>query len=379
VRWIGRSAGNPRKCAEAYYSNIERGTARSTVKELKFGIIGTGWPGQQHAIALAEIRDVQLHSCADSNLERLRSFSETYRLENSFEDYQELLRDRNLDAAIICLPNFLHFPASLAALGAGKHVLCEKPPTMNAAEMKLLRDEAEKRGLIYFFGRQFRFTPAVRTARDIVAEGRLGKIYRARASWIRSRGIPAGIGLWFTDKKRSGGGALIDIGVHALDTAWYLMGTPRPVSISAKVFRNFAHLVEVPVFDVEDEAHAFIRFANDAVVELETSWAANLTDDTPIGPEWVGRESNNCILFGTKGTLRLKPLTLFEDEEGKLITVPLESRYRESSFEMQLRNFAAAIRGQTRAINNAEQAFELMNMIDGIYASSELRREVPVA
>jgi len=245
--------------------------------------------------------------------------------------------------------------------------------------MKVLRDEAEKRGLIYFFGRQFRFTPAVRTAKDIIAEGRLGKIYRARATWIRSRGIPAGIGLWFTDKKRSGGGALIDIGVHALDTPWYLMGTPRPVSISAKVFRNFAHLVEVPVFDVEDEAHAFIRFANDAVVELETSWAANLTDDTPIGPEWVGRESNNCILFGTKGTLRLKPLTLFEDDEGKLTTVPLESHYRESSFEMQLRNFAAAIRGQAPAINNAEQAFELMEMVDGIYASSELGREVPVA
>jgi predicted dehydrogenase len=364
---------------KTHYSNIEQGTVRSTVKELKFGIIGTGWPGQQHAIALAEIRDVQLHSCADSNLERLRSFAETYRMESSFEDYQELLRDRDLDAAIICLPNFLHFPASLAALEAGKHVFCEKPPTMNAAEMKVLRDEAEKRGLIYFFGRQFRFTPAVRTARDIIAEGRLGKIYRARASWIRSRGIPAGIGLWFTDKKRSGGGALIDIGVHALDTAWYLMGTPRPVSISAQVFRNFAHLVEVPVFDVEDEAHAFIRFANDAVVELETSWAANLTDDTPLGPEWVGRESNNCILFGTEGTLRLKPLTLFEDEGGKLVTLPLESHYRESSFEMQLRNFGAAIRGQTPAMNNAEQAVELMEMIDGIYASSELGREVPVA
>src|SRR5256886_1364975 len=325
-------------------------------KELTVGIIGTGWPGQQHAIALAEIPDVQLRSCADTNSERLRRFAETYCLESSFDDYQELLRDRDLDAAIICLPNFLHFPASLAALEAGKHVFCEKPPTMNAAEMKVLRDEAEKRGLIYFFGRQFRFTPAVRTARDIIAEGRLGKIYRARASWIRSRGIPAGIGLWFTDKKRSGGGALIDIGVHALDTAWYLMGTPRPVSISAKVFRNFAHLVEVPIFDVEDEAHAFIRFATDTVVELETSWAANLTDDTPIGPQWVGRESNNCILFGTKGTLRLKPLTLFEDEEGKLTTVPLESHYCESSFEMQLRNFAAAIGGQAPPDNNAEQA-----------------------
>src|SRR5580765_7045527 len=364
---------------KAYYSNIEQGTARSTVKELKFGIIGTGWPGQQHAIALAEIRDVQLHSCADTNSERLRIFVETYKPEKSFEDYQELLRDRDLDAATFVLPRFFHFPAVPAGLGAAKRGFCYKPPTMNAAEMKVLRDEAEKRGLIYFFGRQFRFTPAVRAARDIIAEGRLGKIYRARASWIRSRGIPAGIGLWFTDKKRSGGGALIDIGVHALDTAWYLMGTPRPISISAKVFRNFAHLVEVPVFDVEDEAHAFIRFANDAVVELETSWAANLTDDTPTGPEWVGRESNNCILFGTKGTLRLKPLTLFEDDSGKLATVPLEPRYSENSFEMQLRNFADAIRGEAPPINNAEQAFELMEMIDGIYASSQLGREVPVS
>src|SRR5438105_14303807 len=101
------------------------------------------------------------------------------------------------------------------------------------------------------------------------------------------------------------------------------MGAPRPVSISAKVFRNFAHLVEVPVFDVEDEAHAFIRFANDAVAALETSWAAYLTDYTPIGPEWGGRESNTCILFGRPGTLRLTPLTLSADEEGKLITVPL--------------------------------------------------------
>jgi predicted dehydrogenase len=349
------------------------------MKTLRFGIIGTGWPGQQHAIALAAIPNVQLRSCADTNSERLRIFVEAYKPENSFEDYQELLRDRDLDAAIICLPNFLHFPASLATLEASKHVFCEKPPTMNAAEMKVLRDEAAKRGLVYFFGRQFRFTPAVRTARDVVAEGRLGRIYRARATWIRSRGIPAGIGLWFTDKKRSGGGALIDIGVHALDTAWYLMGSPRPTSISAKVFRNFAHLVNVPVFDVEDETHAFIRFANDAIVELEACWAANLTDDTPLGPEWVGRESNNCVLFGTSGTLRLKPLTLFEDDNGKLATVPLEPRYSENSFEMQLRNFAEAIRGEAPPINNAEQALELMEMIDGIYASSELGREVPVA
>ena len=348
------------------------------MKQLNLGIIGVGWPGQQHAKAIAALPNARLHSCADNDPERLNAFVKEYQPGAAFTDYHTLLHDPELEAAIVCLPNVLHFPASLAALEEGKHVLCEKPPTMNAAEMKVLRDEAAKRNLIYFFGRQFRFTPAIRTAHEIIAERRLGRIYRARATWVRSRGIPSGIGSWFTDKKRSGGGALIDIGVHALDTAWYLMGTPRPTSISAKVFRNFAHFVSVPIFDVEDEAHAFIRFANDTFVELETSWAANLTDDTPVGPEWVGRESNNAVLFGTKGTLRIKPLTLFEDQSGKLVTVPLEPRYSDNSFEMQLHNFAAAIRGEVPAINNAEQAFELMEMIDGIYASSELGREVPI-
>ncbi len=349
------------------------------MRTLRFGIIGVGWPGQQHAKAIAAIESVQLHSCSDTDEARLQEFVAEFAPESSCHDYHELLCDPELDAAIVCLPNFLHFPASLGALEAGKHVFCEKPPTLNAAEMKVLRDEAAKRGLIYYFGRQFRFAPALRTAQDVISQGKLGTIYRARATWVRSRGIPPGVGSWFTDKKRSGGGALIDIGVHALDTAWFLMGTPRPVSVSAKVYRNFAHFVDAPVFDVEDEAHSFIRFENGAIVELETSWAANLTDDTPMGPAWVGRESNNCVLFGTKGTLRLKPLTLFEDQEGKLVTVPLESRYGENSFEMQLRNFADAIRGQAEPMNNAEQAFELMEMIDGIYASSELSREVPIA
>src|SRR5437868_8991650 len=363
---------------KAHYSNIEQGTARSTVKELRFGIIGTGWPGQQHAIALAAIPDVQLRSCADTNSERLRSFAETYRLESSFEDYQELLRDRRVDAVIICLPNFLHFPASLAALEAGKHVLCEKPPTMNAAEMKVLREEATKRNLVYFFSRQFRFTPAMRLAKALVEEERLGKIYHAKATFVRSRGIPVGVGNWFTETKRSGGGALIDIGVHALDSVWYLMGTPRPTSVSAQVFRNFDHLVKVSVFDVEDAAYAFIRFENGAVVQLEASWAGNLTDDIPPR-KYFGQELVNSVIYGTKASVRLNPLTLFEDKNGELVTVPLAAKEDEpNGFELQLRNFVGSINGESEPVNNADQAVALMEMIDAIYASSSAGREVPI-
>lgn len=350
--------------------------ARSTYR---IGIIGAGWPGQQHALAVQRIENAELYACADLDEARLTSFKAEFAPEKSFCDYRDLLQDRQLDVAIVCLPNYLHFPASLAALEAGKHVLCEKPPTMTAAEMKVLREEASKRKLVYSFSRQFRFTPVMRAARQSIEEGRLGKIYHAQATFIRSRGIPGWGGGWFTERKRSGGGALIDIGIHALDAVWFLMGSPRPVSISAKVFRNFAHLTNVPVFDVEDAAYAFIRFDNDAVVQLETCWAGNLSDDVP--PRSVfGQELINSTIYGTKGSIRLNPLALFEDRQGEIVKASLEVEPdARTGFELQLRNFLAAIDDNIAPTNNASQAVALMEMIDAIYASSELGREVAIA
>ena len=346
-------------------------------KKLNLGIIGTGWPGQMHAQAVLSGKLGNIHACADLDAKRRNTFQEEYSAAEIYRDYHELLQDLQIDAVIICLPNFLHFPAALAALEAGKHVLCEKPPTMNAAEMKVLREEANQRGLIYFFSRQYRFTPGMRAAKAAVDQGRLGNIYHAKTTFVRSRGIPVGIGDWFTEKKRSGGGALIDIGVHALDSVWYLMGTPRPVAVSAKVFRNFEHLVKVPVFDVEDAAYAFIRFENGAVVQLETSWAGNLTDDIPPR-KYFGRELINSIVYGTKGTIQLNPLSLFEDQRGELVSVPLSADQTANSFELQLRNFVEAIAGQAAPVNDANQAVALMEMIDAIYASSSAGREVPI-
>src|SRR4051812_38448755 len=347
--------------------------------KVNLGIIGTGWPGQMHAQAIQTTELANLYACADVDEERLAAFKSEYKLQKAFREYLELFQDSELDAVIICLPNFLHFPASLAALEAGKHVLCEKPPTLNAAEMKVLREEAIKRKLVYYFSRQFRFTGATRAAKKVVEDGRLGKIYHAKATFVRSRGIPVGVGNWFTEKRRSGGGALIDIGIHALDAVWYLMGTPRPVSISGKVYRNFAHLAKVPVFDVEDAAYAFIRFENDAVVQLETSWAGNLTDAIPPR-QYFGQELINSVLYGTKASVRLNPLTLFEDQNGQLVKVPLEAKEDErSGFTLQLANFLDAISGGAAPINNVDQAVELMEIIDGIYSSSALGREVPIA
>lgn len=346
---------------------------------LNLGIIGLGWPGQQHAIVTGAIENARLYACADSDDERRTAFMKEFAPDKSYSGFEELLHDPKVDAAIICLPNFLHFPASLAALEAGKHVLCEKPPTLTAAEMKVLQEEAQKCGLVYGFSRQFRFTPAMRAARQAIEQDRLGRIYNAQATFVRSRGIPTWGGGWFTDKKRSGGGALIDIGIHALDAVWYLMGTPRPLSISAKVFRNFPQLASgAPVFDVEDAAYAFIRFENDAVVQLETCWAAHLPDTIPPR-KYFGQELVNSMIYGTKGSIRLNPLTLFEDRDGEITIVKLDQPEDErSGFELQLRNFVEAVGGNALLINNADQAVALMEMIDAIYASSESGREVAI-
>ncbi|HEY3663201.1 MAG TPA: Gfo/Idh/MocA family oxidoreductase [Chthoniobacterales bacterium] len=346
--------------------------------KVRVGVVGAGWPGQQHARAAHASPDAILQALAEPNKERAAEFRETYAPETIYSDYGDLLGDPVVDAVVICLPNHLHFPATLAALRAGKHVLCEKPPTMNGSEMRVLQEEAEKHGLVYFFSRQFRFTPAMRTARALISRGELGRIYFAEAVWVRSRGIPSGLGGWFTDKQRSGGGTLIDIGIHALDSAWYLMGTPRPVSVSASVFQNFKHLVKTPVFDVEDAAFAFIRFENDAVVQLKTSWAGNLTDEIPEG-QVFGRELNNCTVYGDKATVRLKPLTLFQDVNGKLIDQALAPGDDADSFELQMQNFVHAVRGLAQPINSAQQAVYLMEMLDAIYLSSSSRREVPIA
>ena len=348
------------------------------MEKVRVGIIGAGWPGQQHARAVIAAPNAVLQALAEPDEERVAEFRGPYAPKSIYPDYSDLLDDPQVDAVIICLPNHLHFPAALAALHAGKHVLCEKPPTLNSAEMCVLQEEAGKRDLVYYFGRQFRFTPAMRLARDLIAREELGRIYFAEAIWVRSRGIPSGLGGWFTDKRRSGGGALIDIGIHALDSAWYLMGTPRPVSVTAAVFQNFKHLVKSPVFDVEDATFAFIRFENGAVVQLKTSWAGNLTDEIPEGLVF-GRELNNCTIYGTKATVRLRPLTLFRDQGGKLVDQPLQPPDNADSFELQMQNFVDAVTGRAVPTNSTRQAVYLMEMVDAIYLSSSTGREVPIA
>ncbi len=346
-------------------------------RKLRIGIVGFGFPGRMHAKALIGNPDAELYAAADLSPERRAAYQEEFNPPRMYSDIDELLADPDVDAVVLSLPNFLHYPASLAVLESGRHVLCEKPPTMNAAEMRLLKAEAEKRGLIYFFGRQMRFSAEMIAAQQVVSSGSLGRIFRAEACWIRSRGIPKGIDAWFTDKRRAGGGVLIDLGVHALDAAWFLMNHPRPVAVSSKVFQNFAHFVpNLAVNDVDDCAFAFIRLENGSIIDLAVSWAGHNPED----PVEAGASSNgfiNTTLHGTEGTLRLNPAETITDLDGGVVSTPLELG-ENLQFERQMQNFVDAILDRCAPTNSAAQALYLMEMLDAIYESSALNREVVI-
>jgi predicted dehydrogenase len=364
-------------------------------RPINVGIVGLGWPGERHAEAVAGSGLGNVYAACDLNAVRLDAFAETFRPEKRFASFDEMLLDPGLDAVVIGLPNSLHYPFSLKALQAGKHVLCEKPPTMNAPQMQVLHDEAQNRDLIYYFGRQMRFSPAMEAARRIVSERRLGEIYFAETFWVRSRGTPSGIDGWFTDRSKAGGGAMIDLGVHAIDAAWYLMGTPQPRTVSAQTYQKFPQLAGTSVFDVEDNAYGMIRFENGSTLMFKVCWAANLMEEIPISPRY-GRSLLSTSVYGPRGSLKVidafkldlsvcpSSLVLFEEREG----VPQKSEVsvdelrsddlREHEFAQQDRNFLRSIRGEEPAVNSSRQAVELMKMLDAVYRSSQIGAEVQI-
>ena len=347
-----------------------------TAQLVGLGFIGLGWPGEQHSNTLEFCPEARIAAACDLNEERREKYQATYSPAAMYRGYDELLADPNVDAVVISLPNFLHFPATLAALQAGKHVLCEKPPTLNLAEIETIRDEVRARQLTYAFGRQMRFGAEMLAAKHAVEQGRLGAIYYARAQWIRSRGIPLGVGGWFTEKSRAGGGAMIDIGVHALDAAWFLAGCPKPISVSAQTGAHFASTLPADVrFDVDDSGFAFLRFEGGLAIHLETSWAMNL-------PEVGVTDVMNTTLFGEAATLQVKPSAIYtlDPANGKTMRqeplVDEESELNGNHFSRQMADFLRAVRTGTPPTNNIDQAVELMRMLMAIYESGSLGREV---
>ena len=329
---------------------------------LRVGIIGVGWPGERHLEGYLASDEAQVVAISDLDTTRRAIVAKRYNIPTAYADYRELLDDAQVEAVSIALPNFLHRPATLAALEAGKHVLCEKPPAVTLAEAQEMADAAQRAGRLLAYAVQRRFNPSTEALRMRLAEGKLGEVYHARSVWTRTWGVPRGLGGWFTDPARAGGGAMIDIGIHVLDLAWFLMGCPAPTTISSQVYNKFPSLTKT-----DDSAFALLRFANGSSIQVETSWV--LAQET---------DSMGVHLYGTQGGARL------DDHSLDIYTVSEEERIRTSvtlptgltAFTAQATNFVRAVRGEEPPRTPAEHGIQLMAMLEGIYRSSLEKREV---
>ena len=248
--------------------------------KVRLGIIGVGNIAECHINGYLHNPDVELYAFCDINEKRLKAKGEKYGVTRLFTDKDEMLKLKEIDAVSVCTWNAAHAECSIAALNAGKNVLCEKPMAMNAEQALAMQAAAEKSGKLLMIGFVRRYGNDCKILKDFIDNGYMGDIYYTKATYLRRNGCPGG---WFGDKSRSGGGPLIDLGVHVIDLTRYLAGCPKPVSVFGATFNKLGNRPGIKkdpgfyrasdtgkdIFDVEDFASAMVRYDNGMVLSIE--------------------------------------------------------------------------------------------------------------
>jgi len=347
------------------------------MSKVKVAIVGAGNIAQNaHLPVYVKRDDVEVVAIADWNLERAQEAARKFDIPNAYASVEDLLeKEKALDAVDVCVWNRSHAPVSIAAAKAGKAVLCEKPLALNMADALQMKEEIGKTGVLFMNGLVNRYRPDVSLVREMYDAGKFGDIYYATASYVRRRGTPIG---WFTDTAKSGGGPVIDIGVHAIDRTWYMMGCPKPTRLSANisyaigdfktkgVSRWLALDSDVTAFDTEDSAAGVIHFENGALMLFECSWALNAQP----------REYSEICgkLAGAK--LDAKDLTIFGEDCGYLTDNTPSFNRRQDPFYNEIDHFLDCLRTGKQPISGMDDAVTVMRMLMGIYESAKLGKEV---
>ncbi len=350
-------------------------------RKLKVGIVGTGNIFRSaHEPLLFGHPEIELVAVCDLVVAKAQRVATELEIKHVYSDYQELLRQHaDLDFIDICTSNLHHSEIAVAALEAGMHVFCEKPDAINPEEAERMAHAAEKSGKLLLTMRNNRFRPAVQFLKKYVSAGHAGEIYTGRCGWLRRRGIP-GKGGWFTTKALSGGGPLIDLGVHFIDVAIWLMGNPRPVSVVGATYSKFANTSisdsvnskfgesqAEGTFDVEDLATGFIRFDNGATLQVEFSWASNIEE-----------ERNFVELRGTKSGFSFDKglLKIFTEIEGTLCDIVPKLPKDGHGHAEYLQHFIDCVHGRDKPIMQPIDGVHMIKLLSALYESARTGNEV---
>ena len=359
---------------------------------LRVGIVGFGGIAQgPHVGAWKKIANVSVVAVCDINPEKLEKAKSVFSPQiKCYEDYKEMIDTEKLDIVDVCTPNYLHSPIVCYALNAGSNALCEKPDSISVEDVLKMQEAEKNSAKKLMVIRNNRYTYNSQYLKHIAASGQAGDIYAGRCGWIRKRGIP-GKGGWFTTKEQSGGGPLIDLGVHMIDLAIYLMGNPKAVSVSGCTYSKFADSADKAdsvhakfgekkqdgIYDVEDLALGFIKFDNGASLQIEFSWASN-----------IKKEARFIELRGTKKGLEWKNdvINIYDESKNtaqdKLKFNAQAKKYDSGIFhkmqghEANINHFVDVITKGVEPVYKIEQGVNMIKILTGIYESAATGKEV---
>ncbi|PSN08325.1 Gfo/Idh/MocA family protein [Siccibacter turicensis] len=335
---------------------------------LRVAIIGAGQVAEKvHAAYYRTRDDLRMVAVCDSSEAQARDFAGRYGIPLACTDVQTLLNEARPDIVSVCSPNRFHYEHVMQALAAGCHVMCEKPPAMTLDEADAMRRAARQAGRVLAYDFHHRFALDARMLREQVQAGVLGEVYVTTAKALRRCGVP-GWGV-FTNKALSGGGPLIDIGIHMLDAAMYVLGFPAVRRVSAHSFQRIGthkHSGQFGEWDpaaysVEDAVFATIEFHHGGILRLDTSFALNIPQQSIMNVEFCG-ERAGATLF---------PAQVYQDRDGKLITLCERQSADDNRHMRSMKAFVDHVQGQPVTIADAEQGFIIQQLVSAIYEAAE--------
>ena len=349
---------------------------------VKVAIVGVGNISIEHINAYLKNPAVELVAFCDINQSRLEERGKQFGIDRLYLSIDDLLADgKDIDAVSICTWNTSHAENTIKALDAGKHVLCEKPMAHSVSEALRMKEAAERNQKTLMIGFVRRFGNDTKVIEKFIDDDSFGSFYYAKAELLRRHGNPGG---WFSDKSRSAGGPLIDLGVHVIDLVRYLMGQPKVVSVYGatfnKIFNSRDQLIDRPAYvsesrvegvtvDVEDLAVAMIRFENGVVLNVEASFALDIKEDRM-----------NIEMFGTEGGFSMSPqIEMYSNAHGHLTNTTFDTDTAlnfSGLFENEINHFIDVITKDVQCISPAEDGVEMMRILEAIYKSAELQEEV---
>lgn len=356
------------------------------MKKVRLGIIGCGGIANgKHLPALKKIKEVELVAFCDIIVERAEKAAKEYGVEGAkaYEDFNEMLKNEKLDVVHVCTPNNVHAPASIAAMEAGCHVMCEKPMAKNVEQAQAMLDAQKRTGMKLTIGYQNRFTAEQQALHEACENGELGEIYYAEAEAIRRRAVPT----WgvFIDEEKQGGGPLIDIGTHALDLTLWHMNNYKVKSVKGSVYKKLSNQKRAgnawgdwdpEKYTAEDSAFGFVTMEDGATIIVKSSWAINLAEP---------REAM-CMLAGTKAGadchdgLRINKIKynkqVIEKVDCAAGGVAFFDGETASAADVEARQWIDAVINDKEPLVKPEQAFVVTKVLEAIYESAKTGKTI---